>query len=97
MSTRLETSLSELKSWLEGQTEHLLAPIQVKAEKLLGEMRKAHGELIEACKMLVESSRREIERRNMRTFKRAQALNKLVRNWNFSLLHNGSWKIPAGF
>jgi len=51
----------------------------VKAEKLLGEMRKAHGELIEACKMLVESSRREIERRNMRTFKRAQALNKLAK------------------
>ncbi|MEM2642925.1 MAG: hypothetical protein QXO34_02145 [Candidatus Bathyarchaeia archaeon] len=71
--------MSELKGWLESQTSSILAPVQVKAGKLLKEMREAHEDLIEACKMLIENSRKEIEKRNPRTFKRAQALNKLAK------------------
>ncbi|MEM3578678.1 MAG: hypothetical protein QXL54_00435 [Candidatus Bathyarchaeia archaeon] len=79
MSTRVEIPLSELKGWLESQTSPILMPVQVKADKFLKEMREAHAALVEACKMLMENSRKEIEKRNMRTFKRAQALNKLAK------------------
>ncbi len=79
MSTHIEIPLSELKGWLESQTTSILTPVQTRAEKLLKEMREAHKDLIEACRMLLENSRKEIEKRNMRTFKRAQALNKLAK------------------
>ncbi|MEM2419701.1 MAG: hypothetical protein QXL38_01785 [Candidatus Bathyarchaeia archaeon] len=79
MSTRLEIPLSELNEWLVAQTASTLAPVQTKAEKFLKEMREAHAGLVEACRGLMESSRREIEKRNPRTFKRAQALNKLAK------------------
>jgi len=79
LSTRTEIPLSELKGWLENQTAMILKPLQTMANKLLDNMRKAHNSLIEACEMLMENSRKEIEKRNMRTFKRAQALNKLAK------------------
>ena len=79
MSTRTEIPFSELKGWLENQTAAIFKPLQARAEKLLGDMRKSHSSLIEACEMLIENSRKEIEKRNMRTFKRAQALNKLAK------------------
>ncbi|MEM4701020.1 MAG: hypothetical protein QXZ51_02625, partial [Candidatus Bathyarchaeia archaeon] len=79
MSTSLKIAFHELRNWLEGETGAVLSPVHAKAERLLGEMREAHQDLIEACHMLLESSRKEIEKRNMRTFKRAQALNKLAK------------------
>ncbi|MDW8041066.1 MAG: hypothetical protein RMJ03_06600, partial [Nitrososphaerota archaeon] len=77
LSARLEIPLSELKDWLGSQISPTFTPVQVRAEKLLKEMREAHENLIEACKLLIENSRKEIEKHNPRTFKRAQALNKL--------------------
>ena len=79
LSTNLEIPLTELKKWFENETSYILSPVQAKAERLLGEMRKAHEELTDACRMLLENSRKEIEKRNTRTFKRARALNKLAR------------------
>ncbi|MEM3874189.1 MAG: hypothetical protein QXU45_03565 [Candidatus Bathyarchaeia archaeon] len=79
MSASLKVSFNELKDWLEGETNTVLAPVHAKAERLLDEMREAHQGLIDACRMLLENSRKEIEKRNIRTFKRAQALNKLTK------------------
>ncbi|MBS7646393.1 MAG: hypothetical protein QXD34_01615 [Candidatus Bathyarchaeia archaeon] len=79
MCTRLEIPLSELKKWLENQNYSILTPVQGKAEKLLEEMRKIQRNPVEACKTLMESSRKEIDKRNARTFKWAQALNKLAK------------------
>ncbi|MEM3703162.1 MAG: hypothetical protein QXX79_01885 [Candidatus Bathyarchaeia archaeon] len=79
MSTSLKISFNELRGWLEGETGAVLGPVHTKTERLLGEMRDSHQGLIDACRMLLESSRKEIEKRNMRTFKRAQALNKLAK------------------
>ncbi len=79
LSTSLKISFNELRDWLEGETSTILAPVHAKAERLLGEVREAHQGLIDACSMLLESSRKEIEKRNMRTFKRAQAINKLAK------------------
>jgi predicted nucleic acid-binding Zn-ribbon protein len=79
LSTSLKISFNKLKNWLDGETGPVLAPVHSKAERLLGEMREAHEDLVDACRMLLENSRKEIEKRNMRTFKRAQALNKLAK------------------
>ncbi|MEM2738547.1 MAG: hypothetical protein QXK93_06140 [Candidatus Bathyarchaeia archaeon] len=79
MSTSLKIPLDELREWLDGETSSVLGPVYVKAEKLFGEMREYHQGLVDACRMLLENSRKEIEKRNMRTFKRAQALNRLAR------------------
>ncbi len=79
MSVSLKISFNDLGGWLEGETGAVLGPVHAKAERLLSEMRNAHQGLVDACRMLLESSRKEIEKRNMRTFKRAQALNKLAK------------------
>ncbi|MEM3617530.1 MAG: hypothetical protein QXK47_00460 [Candidatus Bathyarchaeia archaeon] len=79
MSTSLKIAFNELRGWLEGETSAVLGPVHAKAERLLSEVREAHQGLVDACRMLLESSRKEIEKRNMRTFKRAQALNKLAK------------------
>lgn len=79
MSTSLKISFNNLRGWLEGETSSVLGPVHARAERLLSEVRETHQGLIEACHMLLESSRKEIEKRNMRTFKRAQALNKLAK------------------
>jgi len=79
LSEAVELSSKEAKSWLERETGSLLGPIHSKAQKLLNEMRKALGSLSEVSKMLLENSGREIEKRNMKTYGRARALNKLAK------------------
>lgn len=69
----------DVKAWLESETGSILTPVHSKAPKLLNEMSKALGDLIDASKMLLENSRKEMEKRNMRTFGRAKALNKLAK------------------
>ena len=79
MSEAVKLSSKEAKSWLERETGSLLAPIHSKAQKLLKEMRKALESLSEVSKMLLENSGKEIEKRNMKTYGRARALNKLAK------------------
>ncbi|MEM2912106.1 MAG: hypothetical protein QW146_06345 [Candidatus Bathyarchaeia archaeon] len=79
LSYGLKIPFSEVKKWLENETSPVLTPVHAKAQKLLNEMSKALGDLIDASRMLLENSRKEIEKRNMRTFGRAKALNKLAK------------------
>ncbi|MEM3673206.1 MAG: hypothetical protein QW468_03125 [Candidatus Bathyarchaeia archaeon] len=72
-------SASEIKSWLERETGSIFVPVHAKAEKLLDEMQKAIRTLSEASQMLLDNSAKEIEKRNMKTYGRARALNKLAR------------------
>jgi len=80
------TQLSEVKlpskdtrSWLEKETQQTFVPVHAKARKLLDEMRKNLDSLSEASKMLLDNSAKEIEKRNMKTYGRTRALNKLAR------------------
>jgi len=80
------TQLSEVKlpskdtrSWLEKETQQTFVPVHAKARKLLDEMRKKLDSLSEASKMLLDNSAKEIEKRNMKIYGRARALNKLAR------------------
>ncbi len=74
--TRLTTT--ETKNWLEKETGSVLAPVQAQAQKQLDDTRVAIQNLIEACKMLLDNSQKEIEKRNMKIYNRARALNKLA-------------------
>lgn len=79
MSDTLKLSSTNIKSWLQEETSTVSAPIQSKAQKLVQEMRKELGNLSDSCRMLLENSGKEIEKRNMRIYSRAKALNKLAR------------------
>jgi hypothetical protein len=83
MGTRLSEiqkfSSNDVKGWLESETGAIFNPVHAKAQTLLGEMRGAIGNLADVSKMLLDNSGKEIEKRNMKTYKRARALNKLSR------------------
>lgn len=72
-------SSSDIESWLKDQTSSTLTPVQTQAQKLRDDMRNAIESFADVGKMLVDNSSREIEKRNMRTYNRARAMNKLAR------------------
>jgi hypothetical protein len=72
-------SSSEIKSWLENQTNSILTPVHVQAQKMRDDMRMAIQSVTDVSKMLLDNSAKEIEKRNMRVYNRARALNKLAR------------------
>ena len=79
MSDIAKFSSKDVKDWLERETGSIFIPVHAKAQKLLDEMRKRLDSVTDVCKMLLENSRKEIEKRNMKTYGRARALNKLAR------------------
>ena len=72
------SSSSEVKRWLESQTSSILTPVHAQAKKLRDDMNLAIQGVGEVSKMLLDNSAKEIERRNMRIYNRARALNKLA-------------------
>jgi hypothetical protein len=71
-------STNELKDWLEKETGSVLTPVQIQAQKYRDETQNALQSLSEASKVLFDSSQKEIEKRNMKVYNRARALNKLA-------------------
>ncbi len=71
------SSANEVKHWLEDQTKSTLSPVHAQAKKLRDEMNLAIQSVTEVSKMLLDNSTREIDRRNMKVYNRARALNKL--------------------
>lgn len=69
----------QLKQWLEKETNSTLTPVQTQAKKQRDEMSKSLESLNEVCQQILESSSSEIEKRNMKVYNRARALNKLAR------------------
>jgi len=72
------TSSSEVKPWLEDKTNSILSPVHFQAKKLRDDMKLAIQGVDDVSKMLLDNSTREIERRNMKVYNRARALNKLA-------------------
>ncbi len=79
MSEVVTFSSDEIKSWLENETSSILTPVHAQAKKLRDDMRDAIQSLTDVSKMLMENSAKEIEKRNMRVYNRARAMNKLAR------------------
>jgi hypothetical protein len=71
-------STVSLKEWIEKEASTSLIPVQAKAKKLLDETSQAIAVLNEVCESLLENSNKEIEKRNMKLYNRARALNKLA-------------------
>ena len=72
-------SLNNIKDWLESETGSIFKPVHARAQTLLDEMRGAIENFTDVSKMLLDNSGKEIEKRNMKTYGRARALNKLAR------------------
>ena len=70
---------AEVKPWLEKQTNAILSPVHEEAKELKDNMNLALQDVTEVSKMLFENSTKEIDRRNMKVYNRARALNKLAR------------------
>jgi hypothetical protein len=77
LSETLKLSTNNVKGWLEKETSSVFVPVHSRAQRLIEEMRKALENLTDISKMLLENSGKEIEKRNMKTYGRARALNKL--------------------
>ena len=73
------SSSSEVKRWLETQTSSILTPVHAQAKKLRDDMNFQIQAVIEVSKLLFDTSSKEIEKRNMKVYNRARALNKLAR------------------
>lgn len=72
-------SSEEVKRWLESQTSSTLTPVHAQAKKLRDDMNNAIQVMADVSKQLFDTSSKEIERRNMKVYNRARALNKLAR------------------
>jgi hypothetical protein len=79
VSDAIQFSSNEIKSWLENQTNSILTPVHAQAQKLRDDMNMAIQNVADVSKMLLDNSAKEIERRNMRVYNRARALNRLSR------------------
>ena len=79
MSEVANFSSNEIKSWLEDQTSSILTPVHAQAQKLRDDVNMAIQNVTDVSKMLLDNSAKEIEKRNMRVYNRARALNKLSR------------------
>jgi len=72
------SSTGEVKHWLEDQTTSILSPVHSQAKRLRDEMNNAIQSIADVSKMLLDNSTKEIDRRNMKVYNRARALNKLA-------------------
>lgn len=75
---QFQTSI-EAKRWLENQTGTTLAPVHAQAKRLRDEMNMQILALTDVSNLLLDVSNKEIEKRNMKVYNRARALNKLAR------------------
>lgn len=79
MSKSLKFSSDNIKSWLEHEVSSIFIPTHKKAQQLLGKMNEAFKNFADASEMLLEKSKKEIDKSNIKTRGRARALNKLAR------------------
>jgi hypothetical protein len=75
----IQFSSDNIRSWLQDKTGSILTPVQEQAKKRRDDMRDAIQTVTEVSKTLLDNSAKEIEKRNMRVYNRARAMNKLAR------------------
>jgi hypothetical protein len=78
-ATQQFSSSSEVKRWLEAQTSSTLTPVHTQAKKLRDDLNLSIQMVADVSKQLFDTSSKEIEKRNMKVYNRARALNKLAR------------------
>jgi hypothetical protein len=78
LSETIQFSSNQIRQWLEEQTSTILTPVHTQAKKLTDDMNNQMQIVNEISKMLLDNSTKEIEKRNMKVYNRARALNKLA-------------------
>ena len=78
-ATHQFSSSGEVKRLLETQTSSILTPVHNQAKKLRDDLNLSLQMVADVSKQLFDTSSKEIERRNMKVYNRARALNKLAR------------------
>jgi hypothetical protein len=79
MSEAIQFTSDNIRGWLQEETGSILTPVHEQAKKRRDDMRDAIQNITEVSKTLLENSAKEIEKRNMRVYNRARAMNKLAR------------------
>jgi hypothetical protein len=79
LSEAMRFSSKDIKGWLQSETGSIFVPVHAKAQKLLDDLREWLESLADVSKTLLDNSGKEIEKRNMKTYRRARAINKLAR------------------
>ena len=78
-STIQFSSSIEAKRWLEDQTSAVLTPVHAQAKRFRDDMNLSLQAVADVSRQLFDTSGKEIEKRNMKVYNRARALNKLAR------------------
>ncbi len=78
-STIQFSSSIEAKRWLEDQTSAVLTPVHAQAKRFRDDMNISLQAVADVSRQLLDTSGKEIEKRNMKLYNRARALNKLAR------------------
>jgi phage shock protein A len=71
------SSAAEVRRWLDGKTISILTPVHAQAKRLRDDMNNSIQNINDVSKSLLDNSTKEIEKRNMKVYNRARALNKL--------------------
>lgn len=79
MSEAIQFTSDNIRGWLQDETGSILTPVHEQAKKRRDDVRDAIQSVTEVSKTLLDNSAKEIEKRNMRVYNRARAMNKLAR------------------
>ena len=79
MSEAIQFTSDNIRGWLQEETGSILTPVHEQAKKRRDDMRDSIQSVTDVSKTLLDNSAKEIEKRNMRVYNRARAMNKLAR------------------
>jgi len=85
MSQSQQIALTNLKDWLRKETVATIEPVQSKGSSLLKEMRQRLDDAIEGMEKMLQSSEKEMEKSNPKTYRYARNANKLARMFSESI------------
>ena len=75
----IQFTSDNIRGWLQEETGSILTPVHEQAKKRRDDMRDSIQSVTDVSKTLLDNSAKEIEKRNMRVYNRARAMNKLAR------------------
>jgi len=78
MSQTQQITLTDLKEWLRKETASVIEPLRSKGTDLLREIEERLGDAIESSQKIFESSERELEKNNPKTYRFSRNANKFA-------------------
>lgn len=75
-----QITLTDLKEWLKEETAPLIEPLRSKGTNLLKEIQQRLSDATESNQKIIESSEREMEKNNPKTYRFARNANKLAQS-----------------